>query len=142
MTARRMEVLPAIDLLGHEAVRLQQGDYERVSGFGAPEELASRFAAEGARWIHVVDLDGARACRSSQPAASAARPTSTPSKPPALKARSSAAPSSRAGSPSACADYRHKSGTLSTAVSDTRTRPRGSRAATPSAGPLSLVTRV
>lgn len=58
-----MEVLPAIDLLGHEAVRLQQGDYGRVTAFGAPEELAARFAAEGARWIHVVDLDGARAGR-------------------------------------------------------------------------------
>jgi phosphoribosylformimino-5-aminoimidazole carboxamide ribotide isomerase len=58
-----MEVLPAIDLLGDEAVRLHQGDYERATGFGAPVELASRFAAEGARWIHVVDLDGARSGR-------------------------------------------------------------------------------
>lgn len=58
-----MEVLPAIDLLGDEAVRLHQGDYGRVTGFGAPVELAARFAAEGARWIHVVDLDGARAGR-------------------------------------------------------------------------------
>lgn len=58
-----MEVLPAIDLLGDEAVRLHQGDYGRVTEFGAPEELAARFAAEGARWIHVVDLDGARAGR-------------------------------------------------------------------------------
>jgi phosphoribosylformimino-5-aminoimidazole carboxamide ribotide isomerase len=58
-----MEVLPAIDLLGDEAVRLHQGDYERATGFGAPLELAARFAAEGARWIHVVDLDGARAGR-------------------------------------------------------------------------------
>ena len=58
-----MEVLPAIDLLGDQAVRLHQGDYGRVTGFGAPEELAARFAAEGARWIHVVDLDGARAGR-------------------------------------------------------------------------------
>lgn len=58
-----MEVFPAIDLLGDEAVRLHQGDYGRVTGFGAPEELAARFAAEGARWIHVVDLDGARAGR-------------------------------------------------------------------------------
>jgi phosphoribosylformimino-5-aminoimidazole carboxamide ribotide isomerase len=44
-------------------VRLHQGDYERATGFGAPLELAARFAAEGARWIHVVDLDGARAGR-------------------------------------------------------------------------------
>lgn len=58
-----MEVLPAIDLLGDEAVRLHQGDYGRVTGFGAPEELVARFAAEGARWIHVVDLDGARTGR-------------------------------------------------------------------------------
>lgn len=58
-----MEVLPAIDLLGDEAVRLHQGDYGRVTGFGVPEELAARFAAEGARTIHVVDLDGARAGR-------------------------------------------------------------------------------
>jgi phosphoribosylformimino-5-aminoimidazole carboxamide ribotide isomerase len=56
-----MEVIPAIDLLGRKAVRLEQGDYERVSQYGEPTELAARFAAEGARWIHVVDLDGARA---------------------------------------------------------------------------------
>jgi phosphoribosylformimino-5-aminoimidazole carboxamide ribotide isomerase len=56
-----MEVIPAIDLLGREAVRLEQGDFERVSQYGEPDALARRFAAEGARWIHVVDLDGARA---------------------------------------------------------------------------------
>jgi phosphoribosylformimino-5-aminoimidazole carboxamide ribotide isomerase len=56
-----MQVIPAIDLLGRQAVRLEQGDYERVTDFGRPTELAARFAAEGAAWIHVVDLDGARA---------------------------------------------------------------------------------
>jgi phosphoribosylformimino-5-aminoimidazole carboxamide ribotide isomerase len=56
-----MEVIPAIDLLGREAVRLEQGDFVRVSQYGEPDALARRFAAEGARWIHVVDLDGARA---------------------------------------------------------------------------------
>jgi phosphoribosyl isomerase A len=55
-----MEVIPAIDLLGREAVRLEQGDYARVSQHGEPDALARRFVAEGARWIHVVDLDGAR----------------------------------------------------------------------------------
>ncbi len=55
-----MEVLPAIDLLGEEAVRLHQGDYGWVTGYGSPTEVAARFAAAGARWIHVVDLDGAR----------------------------------------------------------------------------------
>jgi phosphoribosylformimino-5-aminoimidazole carboxamide ribotide isomerase len=54
-----MEVIPAIDILGDDAVRLRQGDYGRATGYGEPVELARRFAA--ARWIHVVDLDGARA---------------------------------------------------------------------------------
>src|SRR5712691_10937989 len=56
-----MQVIPAIDLLGREAVRLEQGDYARVAGYGKPTEHAARFATAGARWIHVVDLDGARA---------------------------------------------------------------------------------
>src|SRR6266511_3263489 len=56
-----MEVIPAIELLGRVAVRLEQGDYDRVTTYGEPIELAARFAAAGARWIHVVDLDGARA---------------------------------------------------------------------------------
>ena len=56
-----MEVIPAIDLLGAGAVRLRQGDYDRVTAYGEPWALATRFAAAGARWIHVVDLDGARA---------------------------------------------------------------------------------
>jgi phosphoribosylformimino-5-aminoimidazole carboxamide ribotide isomerase len=55
-----MEVIPAIDLLGRQAVRLEQGDYDRVRDYGKPTELAARFAAAGAHWIHVVDLDGAR----------------------------------------------------------------------------------
>jgi phosphoribosylformimino-5-aminoimidazole carboxamide ribotide isomerase len=56
-----VQVIPAIDLLGREAVRLEQGDYARVTEYGEPTEHAARFAAAGARWIHVVDLDGARA---------------------------------------------------------------------------------
>jgi phosphoribosylformimino-5-aminoimidazole carboxamide ribotide isomerase len=56
-----MQIIPAIDLLGREAVRLEQGDYARVTQYGKPTELAARFAAAGVSWIHVVDLDGARA---------------------------------------------------------------------------------
>jgi phosphoribosylformimino-5-aminoimidazole carboxamide ribotide isomerase len=56
-----VQVIPAIDLLGREAVRLEQGDYARATEYGEPTELAARFAAAGAGWIHVVDLDGARA---------------------------------------------------------------------------------
>src|SRR5215210_4611000 len=55
-----MEVIPALDLFGLDAVRLHQGDYDQVTRYGDPLTLAARFAAEGARWIHVVDLDGAR----------------------------------------------------------------------------------
>jgi phosphoribosylformimino-5-aminoimidazole carboxamide ribotide isomerase len=58
-----MQVIPAIDLLGERAVRLEQGDYDRVTLYGEPVELARTFAAAGATRIHVVDLDGARAGR-------------------------------------------------------------------------------
>ena len=53
-------MLPAVDLLGEEAVRLEQGDFGRVAVRAEPGELVRRFAAAGARLIHVVDLDGAR----------------------------------------------------------------------------------
>jgi phosphoribosylformimino-5-aminoimidazole carboxamide ribotide isomerase len=54
-------IIPAIDLLGGRAVRLEQGDFARVTDFGPdPVALASGFAAAGATWLHVVDLDGAR----------------------------------------------------------------------------------
>ena len=54
-------VLPAIDLLGGRVVRLRQGDFDRETAYGAdPVEVAIRFADAGARWLHVVDLDGAR----------------------------------------------------------------------------------
>jgi phosphoribosyl isomerase A len=60
MAEGRFQVLPAVDLLGEEAVRLEQGDFGRVAMRAEPEELVRRFAAAGALLIHVVDLDGAR----------------------------------------------------------------------------------
>jgi phosphoribosylformimino-5-aminoimidazole carboxamide ribotide isomerase len=60
MAEGSFQVLPAVDLLGEEAVRLEQGDFGRVAARAQPEELVRRFAAAGARLIHVVDLDGAR----------------------------------------------------------------------------------
>lgn len=55
------EVVPAIDLLGDEAVRLERGAFDRVVLRETdPGALARRFAEAGARTIHVVDLDGAR----------------------------------------------------------------------------------
>jgi phosphoribosylformimino-5-aminoimidazole carboxamide ribotide isomerase len=58
-----VEVIPAIDLLGTRAVRLEQGDYDRATQYGEPLELARGFSASGATRLHVVDLDGARAGR-------------------------------------------------------------------------------
>jgi phosphoribosylformimino-5-aminoimidazole carboxamide ribotide isomerase len=53
---------PAIDIRGGRAVRLIQGDYERETAYDDdPVDAARRWAAEGARWLHVVDLDGAKA---------------------------------------------------------------------------------
>jgi phosphoribosylformimino-5-aminoimidazole carboxamide ribotide isomerase len=51
---------PAIDLRDGGAVRLTQGDFDREQRFGDPLALAARFIEEGARWIHVVDLNAAR----------------------------------------------------------------------------------
>ncbi len=56
-----MIVYPAIDLLDGRAVRLQQGDVSRRIDAGRdPIALARHWAGEGAPWLHVVDLDGAR----------------------------------------------------------------------------------
>ena len=55
---------PAIDILGGKAVRLEQGDFERRKVYDSdPLDAARRWVAEGATWLHVVDLDGARAGR-------------------------------------------------------------------------------
>lgn len=63
----RFDVLPAIDLIGSRVVRLRQGDFERADIYGDdPVEVARRFVSAGARWLHVVDLDGARAGRPRQ----------------------------------------------------------------------------
>lgn len=52
---------PSIDLLGGDVVRLQQGDYDRVTNYSAPPtELVTSYADAGCRWLHVVDLDAAR----------------------------------------------------------------------------------
>ena len=56
-----MELVPAIDLRGGRAVRLHQGAFDRETpARESPLELCRRFAAAGARRLHVVDLDGAR----------------------------------------------------------------------------------
>ena len=57
-----MILYPAIDIRGGKAVRLLQGDYERETTYDAdPVDAAQRWAGEGAEFLHVVDLDGAKA---------------------------------------------------------------------------------
>lgn len=57
-----MILYPAIDIRGGKAVRLLQGDYERETAYDAdPVDAAARWASEGAEFLHVVDLDGAKA---------------------------------------------------------------------------------
>src|SRR5690606_32877885 len=58
-----MEVIPAIDLRQGGAVRLLQGDPDQTFQYGDPVAAARRWQAEGARRLHVVDLDGAFAGR-------------------------------------------------------------------------------
>lgn len=55
-----MQIIPALDLLGDDAVRLEQGDYERVVFRQPLEEYMARLVATAPSLIHVVDLEGAR----------------------------------------------------------------------------------
>ena len=57
-----MILLPAIDIRGGRVVRLLRGDYDRETAYDEdPAAAAERWAGDGARYLHVVDLDGARA---------------------------------------------------------------------------------
>jgi phosphoribosylformimino-5-aminoimidazole carboxamide ribotide isomerase len=56
-----MDVIPAIDLLGGRCVRLYQGDYNQSEVFGEdPVAMAQTWVEQGASWLHLVDLDGAK----------------------------------------------------------------------------------
>src|SRR5262249_7241211 len=56
-----MELIPAIDLRDGRCVRLLRGDFDRETRYELdPVELAVRYRDLGARWLHVVDLDGAK----------------------------------------------------------------------------------
>lgn len=57
-----MEIWPAIDLIGGRCVRLEQGDYNRETVFSDdPAAMARSFEQQGAKHLHLVDLDGAKA---------------------------------------------------------------------------------
>jgi len=53
-------IIPAIDILGGEAVRLYKGNYTEKTVYGNPLEMAKNFQRMGARYLHIVDLDGAK----------------------------------------------------------------------------------
>ena len=56
-----MLIFPAIDLYEGKAVRLLRGDYAQMTVYSEhPEEIAKDFAKAGAKWIHLVDLEGAK----------------------------------------------------------------------------------
>jgi phosphoribosylformimino-5-aminoimidazole carboxamide ribotide isomerase len=56
-----MLILPAIDLRGGQCVRLRQGDYSQETVFGSdPAAAAQRWVSQGATYLHLVDLDGAK----------------------------------------------------------------------------------
>ena len=55
-----MKIYPAIDLHNGRAVRLYKGDYNQVTDYGDPLEVAKRWKSLGASFLHLVDLDGAK----------------------------------------------------------------------------------
>lgn len=59
-----MKIFPAIDIRGGKAVRLYKGDFAQETVFGEPEEMARKWEAAGGEFLHLVDLDGARAGKS------------------------------------------------------------------------------
>jgi phosphoribosylformimino-5-aminoimidazole carboxamide ribotide isomerase len=61
------EIIPSVDLRGGRVVRLKQGDYQQQINYDVdPIETARSFADAGARWMHIVDLDGAKEGRPMQ----------------------------------------------------------------------------
>ena len=56
-----MLLFPAIDMFDHKAVRLFRGDYQQMTVYSKdPLSVAKRFERSGAKWIHLVDLQGAK----------------------------------------------------------------------------------
>ena len=56
---KKLQLLPAIDVIEGRAVRLVQGELARESVYGSPLEVALEFQSAGAEWLHLVDLDAA-----------------------------------------------------------------------------------
>ena len=58
-TTPKLVLLPAVDVAGGKAVRLTQGEAGTETNYGDPVDAAADWAAQGAEWIHLVDLDAA-----------------------------------------------------------------------------------
>jgi 1-(5-phosphoribosyl)-5-[(5-phosphoribosylamino)methylideneamino] imidazole-4-carboxamide isomerase/N-(5'phosphoribosyl)anthranilate isomerase len=56
---KKLQLLPAIDVIEGRAVRLVQGELSQETSYGTPLQVAREFADSGAEWIHLVDLDAA-----------------------------------------------------------------------------------
>lgn len=57
--SKRLELLPAVDVVDGKAVRLNQGEAGTEQVYGDPEQAVAEFVEQGAEWIHLVDLDAA-----------------------------------------------------------------------------------
>lgn len=55
-----MNLFPATDIIGGKAVRLVKGDYNKMTIYGSPLEIAKEFRRKGAKYLHAVDLEGAK----------------------------------------------------------------------------------
>jgi len=56
-----MLIVPAVDIINGKVVRLTQGDYDKITEYSEnPAEMAKAWEKKGAKYLHVVDLDGAR----------------------------------------------------------------------------------
>lgn len=63
-----MIIYPAIDIIDGKCVRLSQGKFDQVSVYGDDlVEIAMKWKSSGAKWLHMVDLDGARGKKNSNP---------------------------------------------------------------------------
>ena len=56
-----MDIMPAVDIRGGNAVRLVQGNYDKETVFGSPKDFAQEWVRQGTSYLHLVDLDGAKA---------------------------------------------------------------------------------
>ena len=55
-----IELIPAIDIINGQCVRLTKGDYDQKTVYGDPLDMARQFEALGYQRLHMVDLDGAK----------------------------------------------------------------------------------